>query len=200
MADKKKSRTMSDALFGGKGSYKGGPSYKKAMERRKRKEEIEQAKKEMADFYKNKDKPAKVKKNKPKKQKDSPTVKMKGVKLDRERGDSSKKLKPKTMTAEERKAAGRTKQSRRDLRDPTLMGRRQAGRSFPTFEEGQKQSAYSRKFGGSDKLLGGISIPAIAKAKPAFTEVERPPKTTIDGKRLMKAGGRIRMDGTAKPR
>jgi hypothetical protein len=125
---------------------------------------------------------------------------MKGVKLDRERKNGSKKIKAKTMTAEERKAAGRTKQSRRDLRDPTLMGRRQAGRSFPTFEEGQKQSAYSRKFGGSNKLLGGISIPAIAKAKPAFTEVEKPPKTTIDGKRLMKAGGRIRMDGTAKPR
>jgi hypothetical protein len=52
MADKKKSRTMSDALFGGKGSYKGGPSYKRAMDRRKRKEEIAQAKKEWRIFIK----------------------------------------------------------------------------------------------------------------------------------------------------
>ena len=212
MADKKKSRTMSDALFGGKGSYKGGPSYKKAMERRKRKEEIEQAKKEMADFYKNKDKPAKVKKNKLKKQKDSPTVKMKGVKLDRERGDSSKKLNPKTMTAEERKAAGRTKQSRRGLKPiVTTAGVRSlpfyndpkshlgpATKSAP--HEWEKQIRKGSEGSGTDKLHGGFRMPAIAKAKPAFTEVERPPKTTIDGKRLMKAGGRIRMDGTAKPR
>jgi hypothetical protein len=201
MADKKKSRTMSDALFGGKGSYKGGPSYKKAMERRKRKEEIAQAKKEMADFYKNKDKPAKVKKDKPKKQKDSPTVKMKGVKLDRERGDSSKKLSTKTMTAEERKAAGRTKQSRRDLK-PTVYDT--AGvRSLP-WSEGddawEKQMKRGNRGSGTDKLRGGIKIPAIAKEKPAFTEVERPPKTKIGDKRLMKAGGRIRMDGTARPR
>ena len=103
---------MSDALFGGKGSYKGGPSYKRAMDRRKRKEEIEQAKKEMEDFYKNKNNP--VKKEKSKNKKTSTKIDMKGVKLDRERGDSSKKLSTKTMTAEERKAAGRTKQSRRD--------------------------------------------------------------------------------------
>jgi len=194
-------RTMSDALLGGKGSYKGGPSYKRAMDRRKRKEEIAQAKKEMEDFYKNKDKPVKVKKDKPKKQKDSPTVKMKGVKLDRERGDSSKKLNPKTMTAEERKAAGRTKQSRRDLK-PTVYP--PSGlRSLP-WSEGddawEKQMRRGNRGSGTDKLHGGLKIPAIAKAKPAFTEVERPPKTTIDGKRLMKKGGRIRMDGTAKPR
>ena len=53
---------------------------------------------------------------------------------------------------------------------------------------------------GTDKLHGGLKIPAISKAKPAFTEVERPPKTKIDNKRLMKKGGRLRMDGTAKPR
>ena len=214
MPNKKEARTMSDALFGGKGSYKGGPSYKRAMDRRKRKEEIAQAKKEMDDFYKNKDKPVKAKKEKPKekKPKDSaairlmklkaekeaaktaPTSGLKGVKLDRERGDKSKSLNTQSLTASERAAAGRTKQSRRDLRDPTLMGRYRAGRSFPSHEESEKQREYSRKWGGSDKLLGGISIPAIAKAKPAFTEVERTPKTGL------KKGGKIRMDGTAKPR
>tara|TARA_R110002153_G_C13226225_1_gene489341 strand:- start:418 stop:1074 length:657 start_codon:yes stop_codon:yes gene_type:complete len=38
---------------------------------------------------------------------------MRGTKLNRERGDSSKQLNPKTMTAAERGMAGRTKQSRR---------------------------------------------------------------------------------------
>ena len=205
-------RTMSDALFGGKGSYKGGPSYKRAMDRRKRKEEIEQAKKEMEDFYKNKNKPSKVKKDKPKKQKDSPVVKMKGVKLDRERGDSSKKLSTKTMTAEERKAAGRTKQSRRDLKPIVSTS---GVRSLPFYNdpkshlgpatksrphEWEKQISKGSEGSGTDKLHGGLRMSAIGKTRSAFTEVERPPKTTIDGKRLMKKGGRLRMDGTAKPR
>ena len=198
---------MSDALFGGKGSYKGGPSYKRAMDRRKRKEEIEQAKKEMEDFYKNKNNP--VKKEKSKNKKTSTKIDMKGVKLDRERGDSSKKLSTKTMTAEERKAAGRTKQSRRDLK-PTVYSLTSTGahkdrqvRSLPWSggdDAWEKQMRRGNRGSGTDKLHGGLKIPAISKAKPAFTEVERPPKTTIDGKRLMKAGGRIRMDGTAKPR
>jgi len=139
---------------------------------------------------------------------------MKGVKLDRERKNGSKKIKAKTMTAEERKAAGRTKQSRRDLKPAVYPPLRY--RSSPFYndpdshlgpatkdaaDEWDKQLEYNRKYGvGSDKLHGGLKIPAISKTKPAFTEVERPPKTTIDGKRLMKAGGRIRMDGTAKPR
>ncbi len=80
-----------------------------------------------------------------------PTSGLKGTKLDRERGDSSKSLDPKSLTASGRKAAGRTKQSRR----------------------------------GTAK---------VEKARPAYTEVERPPKTKL------KAGGRVRMDGTAKPR
>jgi hypothetical protein len=42
-----------------------------------------------------------------------PTSDMKGVKLNRERGMSSRQTSPKTMTAAERRAAGRTKQSRR---------------------------------------------------------------------------------------
>jgi hypothetical protein len=42
-----------------------------------------------------------------------PTSDMKGVKLNRERGMSSRQTSPKTMTAAERGAAGRTKQSRR---------------------------------------------------------------------------------------
>tara|TARA_R110002110_G_scaffold412934_1_gene639600 strand:- start:379 stop:1491 length:1113 start_codon:yes stop_codon:yes gene_type:complete len=42
-----------------------------------------------------------------------PTSDLKGTKLNRERGDSSKQLNPKTMTGAERGAAGRTKQSRR---------------------------------------------------------------------------------------
>ena len=207
MADKKKSRTMSDALFGGKGSYKGGPSYKRAMDRRKRKEEIEQAKKEMEDFYKNKNNP--VKKEKSKNKKTSTKIDMKGVKLDRERGDSSKKLSTKTMTAEERKAAGRTKQSRRDLK-PTVYSLTSTGahkdrqvRSLPWSggdDAWEKQMRRGNRGSGTDKLHGGLKIPAISKAKPAFTEVERPPKTKIDNKRLMKKGGRLRMDGTAKPR
>ena len=200
-------RTMSDALFGGKGSYKGGPSYKRAMDRRKRKEEIEQAKKEMEDFYKNKNNP--VKKEKSKNKKTSTKIDMKGVKLDRERGDSSKKLSTKTMTAEERKAAGRTKQSRRDLK-PTVYSltstrahKDRQVRSLPWSggeDAWEKQMRRGNRGSGTDKLHGGLKIPAISKAKPAFTEVERPPKTKIDNKRLMKKGGRIRMDGTAKPR
>ena len=200
-------RTMSDALFGGKGSYKGGPSYKRAMDRRKRKEEIEQAKKEMEDFYKNKNNP--VKKEKSKNKKTSTKIDMKGVKLDRERGDSSKKLSTKTMTAEERKAAGRTKQSRRDLK-PTVYSLTSTGaqkdrqvRSLPWSggdDAWEKQMRRGNRGSGTDKLHGGLKIPAISKAKPAFTEVERPPKTKIDNKRLMKKGGRLRMDGTAKPR
>ena len=200
-------RTMSDALFGGKGSYKGGPSYKRAMDRRKRKEEIEQAKKEMADFYKNKNNS--VKKEKSKNKKTSTKIDMKGVKLDRERGDSSKKLSTKTMTAEERKAAGRTKQSRRDLK-PTVYSLTSTGahkdrqvRSLPWSggdDAWEKQMRRGNRGSGTDKLHGGLKIPAISKAKPAFTEVERPPKTKIDNKRLMKKGGRLRMDGTAKPR
>ena len=200
-------RTMSDALFGGKGSYKGGPSYKRAMDRRKRKEEIAQAKKEMEDFYKNKNNP--VKKEKSKNKKTSTKIDMKGVKLDRERGDSSKKLSTKTMTAEERKAAGRTKQSRRDLK-PTVYSLTSTGahkdrqvRSLPWSggdDAWEKQMRRGNRGSGTDKLHGGLKIPAISKAKPAFTEVERPPKTKIDNKRLMKKGGRLRMDGTAKPR
>ena len=200
-------RTMSDALFGGKGSYKGGPSYKRAMDRRKRKEEIEQAKKEMEDFYKNKNNP--VKKEKSKNKKTSTKIDMKGVKLDRERGDSSKKLSTKTMTAEERKAAGRTKQSRRDLK-PTVYSLTSTGahkdrqvRSLPWSggdDAWEKQMRRGNRGSGTDKLHGGLKIPAISKAKPAFTEVERPPKTKIHNKRLMKKGGRLRMDGTAKPR
>ena len=198
---------MSDALFGGKGSYKGGPSYKRAMDRRKRKEEIEQAKKEMEDFYKNKNNP--VKKEKSKNKKTSTKIDMKGVKLDRERGDSSKKLSTKTMTAEERKAAGRTKQSRRDLK-PTVYSLTSTGahkdrqvRSLPWSggdDAWEKQMRRGNRGSGTDKLHGGLKIPAISKATPAFTEVERPPKTKIDNKRLMKKGGRLRMDGTAKPR
>ena len=198
---------MSDALFGGKGSYKGGPSYKRAMDRRKRKEEIEQAKKEMEDFYKNKNNS--VKKEKSKNKKTSTKIDMKGVKLDRERGDSSKKLSTKTMTAEERKAAGRTKQSRRDLK-PTVYSLTSTGahkdrqvRSLPWSggdDAWEKQMRRGNRGSGTDKLHGGLKIPAISKAKPAFTEVERPPKTKIDNKRLMKKGGRLRMDGTAKPR
>ena len=200
-------RTMSDALFGGKGSYKGGPSYKRAMDRRKRKEEIEQAKKEMEDFYKNNNNS--VKKEKSKNKKTSTKIDMKGVKLDRERGDSSKKLSTKTMTAEERKAAGRTKQSRRDLK-PTVYSLTSTGahkdrqvRSLPWSggdDAWEKQMRRGNRGSGTDKLHGGLKIPAISKAKPAFTEVERPPKTKIDNKRLMKKGGRLRMDGTAKPR
>ena len=134
---------------------------------------------------------------------------MKGVKLDRERGDSSKKLSTKTMTAEERKAAGRTKQSRRDLK-PTVYSLTSTGahkdrqvRSLPWSggdDAWEKQMRRGNRGSGTDKLHGGLKIPAISKAKPAFTEVERPPKTKIDNKRLMKKGGRLRMDGTAKPR
>jgi len=89
-----------------------------------------------------------------------PTSGLKGTKLDRERGDPSKSLDPKSLTASERKAAGRTKQSRR----------------------------------GTAK---------VKKARPAYTEVERPPTTTVAHEkrhRSMKTGGRVRMDGTAKPR
>jgi hypothetical protein len=103
-----------------------------------------------------------------------PTSGLKGTKLDRERGDASKSLDPESLTASERKAAGRTKQSRR----------------------------------GTVK---------VEKARPAYTEVERTPTTTAAHEerhnkkntstaahekrhRSMKAGGRVRMDGTAKPR
>jgi hypothetical protein len=65
-----------------------------------------------------------------------PTSDMKGVKLNRERGMSSRQTSPKTMTAAERKAAGRTKQSRR----------------------------------------GDVKV---TKEAPAFTKVERAPKTTV---------------------
>ena len=65
-----------------------------------------------------------------------PTSDLRGTELNRERDDASKQLNPKTMTAAERGAAGRTKQSRR----------------------------------GTVK---------VEKAPPAFTKVERPPKTTV---------------------
>ena len=84
-------------------------------------------------------------------EKRKPTSGLKGTKLDRERNDPFKSLDTESLTASERKAAGRTKQSRR----------------------------------GTAK---------IEKEKPAYTDVERPPKTK------MKKGGRIRRDGTAKPR
>jgi len=113
------------------------------------------------------------------------------------------------MTAEERKAAGRTKQSRRDLK-PTVYSLTSTGahkdrqvRSLPWSggdDAWEKQMRRGNRGSGTDKLHGGLKIPAISKAKPAFTEVERPPKTKIDNKRLMKKGGRLRMDGTAKPR
>tara|TARA_R100001163_G_scaffold64442_2_gene58703 strand:+ start:61 stop:597 length:537 start_codon:yes stop_codon:yes gene_type:complete len=140
---------------------------------------------------------------------------MKGVKLDRERNNGSKKIKPKTMTATERGAAGRTKQSRRDLKPSvyppfTSYSPLRKYRSSPFYndpdshlgpatkddvDEWEKQLAYNRKWGvGSDKLHGGLKMPAISKTRSAFTEVERPPKTRL------KKGGRLRMDGTAKPR
>lgn len=142
---------------------------------------------------------------------------MKGVKLDRERNNGSKKIKPKTMTAEQRKAAGRTKQSRRDLKpavyppfvsySPLRKYRSEPFYNDPdshlgpatkdaiTNDEWEKQLEYNRKWGaGSNKLHGGLKMPAISKTRSAFTEVERPPKTGL------KKGGRVRMDGTAKPR
>ena len=65
-----------------------------------------------------------------------PTSGLKGTKLNRERGMSSRQTSPKTMAAAERKAAGRTKQSRR----------------------------------------GDVKV---TKEAPAFTKVERAPKTTV---------------------
>ena len=230
----KEKRTMSDALFGGKGSHKGGPSYIRSMKARKRKEEIAQAKKDMADFYKNK--AAKKDAKKPDVKKDSaairlmkrraekeaaktaPTSGLKGVKLDRERDKPSKKLNTKTLSASGRAAAGRTKQSRRDLK-PTVYPPRRV-RSLPWSggdDAWEKQMERGNRGSGTDKLDGGLKIPAIAKAKPAFTEVERMPTTTVAHEkrhnkkntstdahekrhRSMKAGGRVRMDGTAKPR
>ncbi len=47
-------------------------------------------------------------------EKRKPTSGLKGTKLDRERNDPSKSLDTESLTASERKAAGRTKQSRRD--------------------------------------------------------------------------------------
>ena len=65
-----------------------------------------------------------------------PTSGLKGTKLNRERGMSSRQLSPKKMTAAERRAAGRTKQSRR----------------------------------------GNVKV---TKEAPAFTKVERQPKTNV---------------------
>ena len=204
----KEKRTMADALLGGKGSYKEGPSYIKSMKDRKRKEEIAQAKKEMADFYKNKSVKKDVKKDvkkesaairlmrlKAKKEaaKTAPTSGLKGVKLDREKSDKSKSLNTQSLTASGRAAAGRTKQSRRDLK-PTVYAHSSA-RSSP-WSEGddawEKQNERGNRGSGTNKLHGGLKIPAIAKSKPAFTEVKRPPK--------MNKGGKVRLDGTAKPR
>ena len=127
--------------------------------------------------------------------KTAPTSGLKGVKLDRERGDKSKSLNTQSLAASERAAAGRTKQSRRDLK-PTVYPPSRV-RSLP-WSEGddawEKQMRRGNRGSGTDKLHGGLKIPAISKAKPAFTEVERTPKTGL------KKGGKIRMDGTAKPR
>ena len=90
----------------------------------------------------------------------------------------------KTLSASERAAAGRTKQSRRDLRDPTNFGRIYSDRSIPSSEEFTRQSRRGERGSGTNKLLGGYKMPAIAKARPAFTEVERPP--------MMKAGGPVK--------
>ena len=65
-----------------------------------------------------------------------PTSDLKGTKLNRERDMPNRQLNPRTMTAEERKAAGRTKQSRR----------------------------------------GNVTV---TKEPPAFTKVERQPKTNV---------------------
>ena len=65
-----------------------------------------------------------------------PTSGLKGTELNRERGMSSRQLSPRKMTAAERRAAGRTKQSRR----------------------------------------GNVKV---TKEAPAFTKVERPPKTSV---------------------
>ena len=65
-----------------------------------------------------------------------PTSGLRGTELNRERGMSNRQLNPRTMTAAERRAAGRTKQSRR----------------------------------------GNVKV---TKEAPAFTKVERPPKTSV---------------------
>ena len=69
-----------------------------------------------------------------------PTSGLKGTELNRERGMSSRQLNPRTMTAAERRAEGRTKQSRR----------------------------------------GNVKV---TKEAPAFTKVERPPKTSVKAPR-----------------
>jgi hypothetical protein len=65
-----------------------------------------------------------------------PTSGLRGTELNRERGMSNRQLNPRTMTAAERRAAGRTKQSRR----------------------------------------GNVKV---TKEAPAFTKVERQPKTSV---------------------
>ena len=78
----------------------------------------------------------------------------------------------KTLSASERAAAGRTKQSRRDIR-PISSGTVYNPRSLP-FEE-ISPGVYDKKWEEQNKR---------AKARPAFTEVERPP--------MMKAGGPVK--------
>jgi hypothetical protein len=161
--------------------------------------------------------------------KTAPTSGLKGVKLDRERDKPSKKLNTKTLSASGRAAAGRTKQSRRDFK-PIVS--RSGVRSLPFYDdpkshlgpatedaphEWEKQIRKGSRGSGTDKLHGGLRMSAIGKTRPAFTEVERMPTTTVAHEkrhnkkntstdahekrhRSMKAGGRVRMDGTAKPR
>jgi len=97
----------------------------------------------------------------------------------------------KTLSPSGRAAAGRTKQSRRDI-SPISSGSVDNPRSLP-FEEispgvydkkWEEQNKRGNRGSGTNKLWGGLRIPAIAKARPAFTEVERPP--------MMKAGGPVK--------
>ena len=146
MADKKKSRTMSDALFGGKGSYKGGPSYKKAMERRKRKEEIEQAKKLDKRGYEQ------YKKD----------MESKGIEPDSIEDWTASNKKNKTLPSQI------SKQNIKKTKTEEEQKKREEEQKKKEEEEAAKKAAEERKSSKTEKIEGKISKHTTKNQKKAY--------------------------------
>ena len=102
--------------------------------------------------------------------KSRPTSGLKGTKLNRERGMSSRQTSPKTMTAAERKAAGRTKQSRR--------GDVKVTKESPEFlkvERAPKTTVKAPKAGKSSTSSAGVKAPKVNRnVKVAKPKIDGP--------------------------
>ena len=99
-----------------------------------------------------------------------PTSGLKGTKLNRERGMSNRQTSPKTMTAAERKAAGRTKQSRR--------GDVKVTKESPEFlkvERAPKTTVKAPKAGKSSTSSAGVKAPKVNRnVKVAKPKIDGP--------------------------